>query len=189
MSPAPTTSDYAIASQVLLKSILTGAEPGNRKTLGPLVPLKLLQVLRLIGLGANVESVVGAGSPALVFQSGLKLGVTLGEVVYGQTGKNLADFLKAVRDLCANLRLGLVVLDKQDSAKGKFTLRVDECVSCAGISGVSAPICHWEAGIVAGLFKQFTSVGAPRPRNVKAIETKCNAVGDNTCAIEVEVLS
>jgi len=182
-----TVSDYSIAAKGLLESILTGKEVANRKTLGPMVPIKLFQVLRLIGMGASVESMVGSGSPALVYQSGQQLGLTLGAVVYAQSGKDIKAYLKAIRDLCITLTVGLVSLEKHDVPNNRLTLRVDECVSCAGVSGVRAPICHYEAGLVGGLVKHFVSADS-RPRNVKAIETRCNAVGDNTCAIDVEVL-
>jgi hypothetical protein len=182
-------SDYGIAAQGLFQSILQGTEVSNRKTLGQTVPIKLFQVLRLIGMGTSVESMVGAGSPALVYQSGQQLGMTLGSVVYTQSGKNMLDYLKRVRELCLTLTIGLVSLEKSDDRKKILTLRVDECVSCAGIAGVKAPICHYEAGLVGGLVKHFASAADGRPRNTKAIETRCNAVGDNTCAIDVEVLS
>ena len=182
-------SDYSIAAQGLLQSILQGTEVANRKTLGQMVPIKLFQVLRLVGMGTSVESMVGAGSPALVYQSGQQLGMTLGGVVFAQSGKDMKDYLKRVRDLCVALTIGLVSLEKSDDRRKVLTLRVDECVSCAGIAGVKAPICHYEAGLVGGLVKQFASSAEGRQRNTKAIETRCNAVGDNTCAIDVEVLS
>jgi predicted hydrocarbon binding protein len=84
--------------------------------------------------------------------------------------------------VCRTLAVGQVVLERQDNSQGTLTVRVDECVSCAGIDGVSAPICHFEAGLVGGLVKAFVG------REVRAVETRCNAVGDRTCGIDVTVL-
>jgi predicted hydrocarbon binding protein len=47
---------------------------------------------------------------------------------------------------------------------------------------VKAPICNFEAGLVAGVVKVFAG------REVKAVEVKCNAVGDRTCAVDAHIL-
>jgi uncharacterized protein len=176
-------SDYANAEAMLLKSILGGKrEVANRKTLGPMVPIQLFQALRLIGMGSSIESMVGDGAHALVYQSGKRLGQTLGQAVLPQANKDLDKYLELIRGVCLTLTIGQLVLEKVDSAHGKLTLRVDECVSCAGISGAKAPICNFEVGLVAGVARAFVN------KEVKAVETRCNAVGDRTCGIDVQIL-
>jgi predicted hydrocarbon binding protein len=176
-------TDYATAEQKLLQSILAGDQQvANRATLGPMVPIRLFQALRLIGMGSSIEHMVGDGARALVYQSGQRIGTILGQAVLPRSGRDLPKYLTEVRELCLNLTVGQVVLEKADNASGTLVLRVDECVSCAGISGMKAPICNFEAGMVGGIVKVFVG------REVKAVETRCNAVGDNTCGIEVTVL-
>jgi hypothetical protein len=180
---AQLATDYDTAATQLLRSILEGKrEVKNRKTLGPMVPIQLFQALRLIGLGTSIEAMVGDGARALVYQSGARVGVLLGGAVLPQAGKDLSKFLQLVRGVCLQLAIGQVALEKADNDKGRLTLRVDECVSCAGIEGTKAPICHFEAGLVGGIVKAFVG------KDVRAIETRCNAVGDNLCGIDVEVL-
>jgi predicted hydrocarbon binding protein len=41
---------------------------------------------------------------------------------------------------------------------------------------------HREAGLVGGVVRTFVG------KEVKAVETRCNAVGDNTCGIDVHIL-
>jgi predicted hydrocarbon binding protein len=177
------TSDYDKAGQQLLQSILAGDDHvANRETLGPRVPIQLFQALRLIGLGSSIEQMVGGGARALIYQSGARVGQVLGSAVLPRSGKDLAKYLQLIRDVCLKLTIGQVVLEHESNAEGKLVLRVDECVSCAGISGVAAPICNFEAGLVGGLVKVFVE------RDVRALETRCNAVGDKTCGIEVRVL-
>jgi len=176
-------TDYATAESVLLKSILAGKkEVQNRRTLGPMVPIQLFQALRLIGMGSSIEQMVGDGARALVYQSGQRVGIVLGQAVLSDANKDLNKYLELIRNVCLNLTIGQVVLEKADTTAGKLTLRVDECVSCAGISGAKAPICNFEAGLVGGIVRVFVA------RDVKAVETRCNAVGDRTCGIDVEVL-
>ena len=74
------------------------------------------------------------------------------------------------------------MVEKADNSAGKIVVRVDECVSCAGISGAKAPICNFEAGLVGGVVRVFVE------KEVRAVETRCNAVGDGTCGIDVQIL-
>src|SRR5690349_17158435 len=178
------STDYDKAAHKLLQSILANDEHvANRETLGPRVPIQLFQAVRLIGLGSSIEEMVGAGARALIYQSGARVGQVLGNAVLPLSGKDLPKYLQIVRDVCLKLSIGQVVLEGENNAEGKLVLRVDECVSCAGISGVSAPICNFEAGLVGGLVRTFVE------REVRAVETRCNAVGDRTCGIEVYVLA
>lgn len=176
-------TDYQVAQQQILSGIVSGElNVENRYDLGPLIPIRLFQVLRMVALGSNVEDILGQGAPSLVYHSGQSLGTTLGQLVAGNVDKDLEVYVGKIQQLCRQLCIGLVVPDKVDLSGGVLELRVDECVSCAGIHNVTAPICHFEAGMVGGIVKAFFN------RNVKATETKCNALGDKTCLIRVDLL-
>ncbi len=178
-----TKSDYQIAQQTILDSIFSGKfDIENRDNLGPLVPIRLFQVLRMVALGSSVEDMLGDGAPALVYQSGQGLGQVLGQTVLSEADKNLEAYVGQIEQLCRRLSIGLLVPETIDLKAGVFELRVDECVSCAGIHGVTSPICHFESGMVGGIFKSFFN------QPVKAHETKCNALGDDTCLINVKLL-
>jgi len=176
-------TDYQIAQQQIFEAIISG-EFGieNRLDLGPMVPIRLFQVLRMVALGSNVEDILGQGAPALVYHSGQGLGLAIGQIVAANSDKDLETYVGKIEQLCRQLSIGLLIPEKVDLSAGILELRVDECVSCAGIHNVSAPICHFEAGMVGGIVKTFFN------RNVKATETKCNATGDKTCLIRVNLL-
>lgn len=176
-------SDYDHAASMLLESILRGDTAiDNRKQLGPQVPIQLFQALRLIGMGTSIEAMVGDGARALVYQSGQRVGQVLGRAVLPKAEKDLKKYMTLIRKVCLQLSIGQLVEEKVQLSDGKIQLRVDECVSCAGIEGTSAPICHFEAGLVGGVVKVFAG------REVRAVETRCNAVGDATCGIDVQIL-
>lgn len=175
-------SDYQIAQNKILDSVFKGEfEIANRENLGPLIPLRLFQILRMVALGANVEDMLGDGAPALVYHSGQGLGQVLGQAVIEQADKNFEAYVGQIEQLCKKLSIGLLIPETIDIKAGIFEMRVDECVSCAGIDGVSSPICHFEAGMVGGFFKTFFNT------NAKAKETKCNALGDDTCLIHIKL--
>ncbi len=176
-------TDYQIATDQLLSSIVAGeTEVGNRSTLGPMVPIKLFQVLRLVAVGRELENFVGGGARALVFQSGKSVGEALGSAVLPQSNNDLETYVGLIQTVAKALSIGLVIPTRVNLDSGELSLRVDECVSCAGISNVRAPICHFEAGMVGGIVKVFLN------REIKAAETKCNAIGDNCCLIDVKVV-
>jgi uncharacterized protein len=175
-------SDYNTAEANLLRNILAGTQVKNRGQLGQMVPIQLFQALRLIGMGGAIEDMVGEGARALVYQAGQRVGGVLGNAVLPQAGRDLKKYVQLVRELCIKLMIGQVVLEKADNDAGVLTLKVDECVSCAGIEGVKAPICNFETGLVGGVVRTFVG------KDVKAIETRCNAVGDRTCGIDVHIL-
>lgn len=175
-------SDYAHAQELLLASILRGDEAvANRTTLGPRIPIQLFQSLRLVALGSAMEEMVGEGARALVYRSGQRLGAVLGNAVVGLAQSDLKKYLGLLHEVAKKLSIGVIIPEKVDTTEGKLVIRVDECVSCAGISGASAPMCQFEAGMVGGLVRAFTG------SDVRAIETRCNAVGDKTCGIDVNL--
>src|SRR5436305_10781078 len=109
-------TDYDTAAASLIKSIVSGGrEVANRKTLGPMVPIQLFQALRLIGMGSSIEQMVGGGARALVYQSGQRVGLLLGQAVLPQAGKDLKKYLELVRAVCLSLTIGQVVLEKADT--------------------------------------------------------------------------
>jgi predicted hydrocarbon binding protein len=178
-----TTSDYEIASQIILQSILDDKSSiENRMTLGETVPIQLFQIMRMVALGTGMEGMIGTGASAMVYQSGVNLGRILGSAVNPTKDKDLDTYVGEIGLLCNKLSIGIVVPTKVDLDSGEIDFRVDECVSCAGVHSVSAPICHFEAGMVGGIVGDFLG------HNVKATETKCNAIGDKTCAIATKFL-
>ncbi|MFW5443412.1 MAG: V4R domain-containing protein [Methylococcaceae bacterium] len=179
----PPKSDYQIASQILLQSILDNkTEVENRMTLGPTIPIQLFQMLRMVALGVGMENLIGPGASAMVYQSGVNFGRILGTAVNPSKDKGLDTYVGEIGLLCKQLSIGIVVPTKVDVDSGEINFRVDECVSCAGIHSVNSPICHFEAGMVGGIVGEFVG------QNVKATETKCNAIGDKTCAIETKFI-
>ncbi|WAR43894.1 V4R domain-containing protein [Methylomonas rapida] len=176
-------TDYQIAQQQIFDGIISGEfDIENRKDLGPMIPIRLFQALRMVALGSNVEEILGQGAPSLIYHSGQSLGLAMGQIAVANIDKDLETYVGKIKLLCRQLSIGLVVPEKVDLSEGLLELRVDECVSCAGIHHVAAPICHFEAGMVGGIVKTFFK------RNVKATETKCNALGDKTCLIRVDLL-
>ena len=176
-------SDLDNAVGILLGDIIAGKEEvENRVSLGGKVPIRLFQALRLVGMGTSINEMVGDGANAMVYRSGQDLGMALGGALAPKADGNLDNYVDLVAGACKHLSIGVVHVEKVDLDNGELSIRVDECVSCAGISGVQKPICNFEAGLVGGIVRAFVKVP------VKAVETRCNAVGDSTCGIDLTIL-
>ena len=175
-------SAYDKAQSVLFESILKQTrDVNNRKNLGPMVPIQLFQALRIVGMGTALEEMVGAGARAMVYQSGQQLGDLIGLALKPKSEGDLGRYVELVQSICIDLRIGEVNVEQVDLDNGLIVLRVDECVSCAGLRPAPTPICNFEAGMVGGIIRQF--VGRP----VKATETRCYATGHDTCGIDVHI--
>ncbi len=175
-------NDLETAQERLFEGLQKGTKVTNREKLGATVPIQLFQALRLVGMGTAIEGMIGTRSRALVYQSGVTLGRELGKGAAEAANGDLNKFVEAVQQLLVTLSIGHLVIEKVDMDNGQIQLRVDECVSCAGISGAKQPICNFEGGLVAGVLSTFLN------KKVKATETRCNACGDPTCGFDVEVL-
>lgn len=175
-------SDYDIVQEVLLGSILEGrTKVANRAALGATIPIQLFQALRVVGMGTALESMVGTGARALVYRSGQSLGELLGRAVLPHAEGELQKYFALIAKVCLQLRIGQVVPEEVKLSQRHLALRVDECVSCAGLEGADAPICNFETGMVGGLVQTFVN------HPVRAVETRCNAIGDRTCGITVTI--
>jgi len=103
---------------------------------------------------------------------GRELGATLPK-------SSLDDYLNAVTELVKTSRIG--VLKKVSLDENHLVLALDECITCAGMDNINKRICHFEVGLVAGLMESFIG------KKVRARETKCNANGEGTCEVTVDL--
>ncbi len=158
--------------QDLLKAISSV----DRPQLGEDIPILIFRAFRLYS-GEYLKEIVGdKGASMLFLNAGRQLGLSL--------ARNLLDedvnrFLEKVSDFAKEEKLGILVVE--DLNKEKAVLRLDECITCSGMPNIGMRICHFETGIVAGLFEAFLG------KRVKATETKCNAMGEGTCQVTVEL--
>ena len=148
----------------------------DRPVLGEEIPILIFRAFRLYS-GEYLKEIVGdKGASMLFLNAGRQLGLSL--------ARNLLDedvnrFLERVSDFAKEEKLGLLVVE--DLNEEKAVLRLDECITCSGMPNIGMRICHFETGIVAGLFEAFLG------KRVKATETKCNAMGEGTCQVTVEL--
>jgi signal transduction histidine kinase/predicted hydrocarbon binding protein len=68
-----------------------------------------------------------------------------------------------------------------ENSAGRVILEEDECATCKGLPNIGEPLCHFEAGFVAGCLEGILG------EEVVVTETKCWGLGDRICRLEAEV--
>jgi len=93
---------------------------------------------------------------------------------------NFNYYISSVVDNCKSLGIGLVSIKEGSIEEGLLLINVDECVSCAGITDIGEPVCHFESGMFAGIVENFTK------QQVRCTEVKCWGKGDKECLFKLQ---
>jgi predicted hydrocarbon binding protein len=147
----------------------------NRPILGNDIPLLVFRVFRHFSAG-YVEEVLGRGA-AVVFQNGgRELGREAGTMIWKP---DPGDYLREVCNFVKDSRIG--ILTPRTLTDKLLVVDLDECITCAGMSNIGKRICQFEVGFVAGVAEVLIK------KKPKAFESKCNANGEGTCQVTVEL--
>jgi len=133
-----------------------------RPRLGEEVPLVLFRILRIIG----IRQILGESSGATLYMMGKHVGAMVG-------AKNLDDFRRRIEEL----KVGIPEVTVVD--EDHLTIKLYECITCAGFAYTGEMFCDMESGIIAGLLE--TMYG----KKAKSTQTKSWSVGYNYCEFEV----
>ena len=136
----------------------------DRPTLNGTVPISLYRMVRLLAFREVVGSKISA---AILSVSGRSVVRKMG--VHG-----LSELLRAIEEFS----LGRVQIE--DQRDGRVVLVVTECATCSGAPNIGEPLCHFEAGFIAGALEGELG------DHVRAVETRCWGLGDKICRWEVQ---
>jgi predicted hydrocarbon binding protein len=133
-----------------------------RPKLGDEVPLLLFRTLRIIGM----RSILGETSGATLYMMGKRMGNMF-------PATTMDEFAATIRQL----KIGIpeaVVTDEDH-----ITVKLYECITCAGFANTGEMFCDMESGIIAGLLENIHG------RKARSTQTKSWSVGYNHCEFEV----
>lgn len=133
-----------------------------RPRLGDDVPLLLFRILRIIGM----RSILGETSGATLYMMGKRVGNML-------PAATMEQFADTIREL----RIGIPEVAQAD--EDHITVKLYECITCAGFSNTGEMFCDMESGIIAGLLENVQG------KKAKSTQTKSWSVGYNYCEFEV----
>ncbi len=154
---------------------LVGEPEIGRVTLGTEGVL-LFRLLRF-GLFKELNFISGSKfANGMVYRGGIDIGRALIET---DNSNNLDQFLTSLAELYKESEIGILsVIKKSDEF---LVIRMDECISSAGMLNVGRAICYFEAGIIAGALEVFLG------SYVDVEEVKCWGKGDEYCEFEINL--
>lgn len=148
----------------------------NRPKLGGDVPVVIFRAFRLF-TEFHLEDVVGEkGSITLLQRAGRELGKVIGKNL---NHKELDTYIEKIADFVYDQKIGILIPVHVEEHSMVF--RLDECITCSGMENIGKRICYFEAGFLGGVIENFFG------KRVKVYETKCNAMGEGTCEVTVEL--
>lgn len=96
---------------------------------------------------------------------------------------DLSSFLKEVRDLLSDLKIGILRVEKMDLPGKTFTLTMAEDLDCSGLINCDETICTYDEGFIGGLLSQHIGT------EFEAKEVDCWCTGSRICRFEVRPAS
>ena len=83
----------------------------------------------------------------------------------------------------ADYKIGIVDVFGENEEDGIKTIdiRVYECIECSDLLNIGKPMCFFEAGVITGIFKEFTK------KDVIAEELRCWTSGYSFCQFDVTI--
>jgi len=133
-----------------------------RPRLGDDVPLLLFRILRIIGM----RSILGETSGATLYMMGKRVG----NLLPAATMEQFSDTIK-------ELKIGIPQATVVD--EDHITVKLYECITCAGFSYTGEMFCDMESGIIAGLLENVLG------KKAKSTQTKSWSAGYKFCEFEV----
>jgi len=148
----------------------------DRPTLGEEVPVLVFRAFRIF-TEEYLEDLAGSrGALTFLTNAGRMLGKEVGSMLKED---DLEKYLQKVVEFVKDNKIGLLIPETVE--EGRMILRLDECITCSGMPSIGKRICHFEAGFVGGIVEEFLG------KRVRVQETKCNAMGEGTCQVKVEL--
>lgn len=133
-----------------------------RPNLGEEVPLLLFRILRIIGM----RSILGESSGATLYMMGKRVGNLL-------PVRTMEEFSDMIREL----KVG--ISEAQLIDEDHVTVKLYECITCAGFPNTGEMFCDMESGIIAGLLENVCG------KKARSTQTKSWSAGFSYCEFEV----
>ncbi len=149
----------------------------GRPTLSEEAPIFWYRSLIHTGMRNFLRKLMGEQVDVYLYQAGKEVGRYFVKSGMIEKKEEVKDLLKEIHEKVKALKIGRIsVLEMQDNYA---RIRVDECISCAGMLNTGEMVCFWEGGVIAGLLSKILE------QDVEAVEYKCWANGEEVCEFDI----
>ena len=90
-------------------------------------------------------------------------------------------FITNLQKQLADLKIGILRVERADLEKFSFMLTVSEDLDCSGLPVTDETVCDYDEGFIAGILETYTG------KNFEVKEIDCWASGDRTCRFTANI--
>ncbi len=150
----------------------------GRPNLGSTMDVAVYRLMQFTLRDVIIQEFDTATADRLYFKAGELAGKELFKNAITQKS-DFGAFIKELQELLANLKIGILRIEKADAEKLEFTLTVAEDLDCSGLPVCDETICTYDEGFISGLLEEFTG----KKFTVKEVDCWCS--GDRVCRFDV----
>jgi predicted hydrocarbon binding protein len=149
----------------------------GRKRLGPYVSLTHYRGLT-IGFTHYMQDRLGQMGDAILYTVGRLTAQTAMKDIMGELPDKETALHRIFDEIRAN---GIAIPELVSKTENRFVVRLYENVTGAGVEPAGRAICHYQSGMLAGIFESLTDF------RVLAQETSCWGLGHKFCEFQLDV--
>ncbi|ABS55452.1 4-vinyl reductase, 4VR [Methanoregula boonei 6A8] len=157
---------------------LLGDMNAGRPNLGPTTRLEAYRLMQFTFRDVLEQELGTEKADAIFYRAGFLSGTEFYKNALGSPS-DLASFIKKLQDQLAEMKIGVLRIERADIKQGSFVMTVSEDLDCSGLPETGFGVCVYDEGFIAGLMEAFTGV----PHTVKEIDCWCT--GDRTCRFSI----
>ncbi len=149
----------------------------ERRQLGPYIALSHYRALTT-GFVSYMEHKLGHMGDAILYA----VGRLAGKRAAGEIMREAPDLEAAKRQVLNEIREnGIGLPEVRQATEDRVDVVIHESAPAAGVKPIGRPICHYQAGMLAGIWEALTG------KNTHGKETKCWGLGDRLCEFRVDI--
>ncbi len=149
----------------------------GRPTLSEGAPVLWYRSLVHIGMRNYLRKTIGEEIDIYLYKAGKEAGKYMFEIGLIEKKENIDEQIDELQKKLKDFKVG--ILEVLESTEDCMKIRIDECISCAGVANIGEVVCFWEGGVIAGLFTGLMG------KKAEAVEYNCWGKGNETCEFEV----
>jgi hypothetical protein len=165
--------DAAMFNWGMIGNVLEG-----RPNLGKNMDVTVYRLMQFTLRDVIIQEFGVAAADKLFYKAGELAGRELFKAAITQKN-DFSAFIHELEELLANLKIGILRIEKSDLDKMEFTLTVAEDLDCSGLPVCDETVCTYDEGFISGLLFEFSG------KKVSVKEVDCWCSGDRVCRFEV----
>lgn len=153
----------------------------GRPNLGSSMDVSVYRLMQFTLRDIIIKEFDVATANKIYYQAGKRAGEALYENAITKKD-NINEFIVELQDVLAQLKIGILRVEKADLEKLNFTITISEDLDCSGLPICDEEICVYDEGFIDGLLSAVTG------KKFKVKEVDCWCSGDRICRFEATVI-